>query len=152
MTAKEVFAAKPYGATVTFSDGTKRPPERFNKKLQDWERRNGAGLFVRADEPRPYSTGGFGLQLSDGDVLVVTKGFCMESPLDFVVTPPQPGTIMTYSEFEGRIEVKHVYPNIEAARAWCARKRYDLFDHGYKVWIVADDGSLKDFTREGAAV
>lgn len=43
---REIFDNVPLGTIVAFSDGTPRPPDRFKRKLSDWENRNGKGRLV----------------------------------------------------------------------------------------------------------
>lgn len=50
LTAAELHALKPLGATVRFTDGTPKPPARFNKKLAEWERSNGLGVYVEQQD------------------------------------------------------------------------------------------------------
>lgn len=40
----------PLGTQVTVTDGTPRPPERFNKKLTDWRYKNYEGVIVEVRE------------------------------------------------------------------------------------------------------
>jgi len=37
MSAQLIYDLAPLGSTVTYSDETPRPPERFRKKLASWE-------------------------------------------------------------------------------------------------------------------
>lgn len=43
------------GQRVAVSDGTKRPPDRFNRKLSAWKRSNYTGTVHEIEEPRSYS-------------------------------------------------------------------------------------------------
>ncbi len=42
------------GQRVTVSDGTKRPPDRFNRKLAAWKNNNYTGHVHEIGEPRDY--------------------------------------------------------------------------------------------------
>lgn len=95
LTAQQLHAMAPFGAVVSFSDGTPPPPARHVKKVRDWERRNGRGLFVEAQDGRDGRGGTFTLKEGEyGDaarapVLVVNRIFGADSPLAFeIVTPP----------------------------------------------------------------
>lgn len=46
LTALDILKTAPLGAYIAFSDGTPRPPERFNKKLSAWKNRNGGGILT----------------------------------------------------------------------------------------------------------
>lgn len=46
LTAAALFALTPMGATIRFTDGTPKPPARFTKKVAEWERSNGLGVYV----------------------------------------------------------------------------------------------------------
>ena len=150
MKATELFQLRPYGATVIFTDGTPKPPARHTKKVQAWENRNNRGLFVGVSEPSKWDGGGFQLQMLDSDVLVMNRLFSNESQLEFAVELPAPGTIMSYSQYEDKIEVAHVWKSMEAAKEWAQRKSYDLFNHGRKLWIVGESGVLEPLTSSAA--
>lgn len=46
------------GQRVQVSDGRERPPDRFNRKLADWKRRNYTGHVHETREPRSYEPHG----------------------------------------------------------------------------------------------
>ncbi len=54
------------GDRVRASDGTKRPPDRFNRKLADWKTRNFVGTVADIEEARDYQPNG-GLVLKKDD-------------------------------------------------------------------------------------
>ena len=54
------------GQRVTVSDGTKRPPDRFNRKLAAWKRNNYTGHVHETSEPWKYEPYG-GLVLKRDD-------------------------------------------------------------------------------------
>lgn len=43
------------GQRVTVSDGAKRPPDRFNRKLRAWENNNFTGRVMETQAPRDYN-------------------------------------------------------------------------------------------------
>lgn len=153
MTASELHALAPYGALVKFSDGTPRPPERFKKKLRAWQGNNDAGYFTQAHPASAYGPGDFSLQTLNSAVLVLNRGFAVTSTKTFIVSPRPAGTIIAYSEFEGRIEVRHVWPSVAHAHGWAneGRNRYDLANCGYKYWIVNGSDALEPWTPATAA-
>jgi hypothetical protein len=153
ITATELHALAPLGASVTYSDGTKRPPERFKNKSRTWEGSNGSGYFTAAnpDDARPRFTimkeyGNTRL----GPSLTVKCVFGLDCKLTFEVTPPTPGTILAYREFEGRVEVSHVWPTLADAHAW-AHGFYKFETCGNRFWLVTDDGKLIDHMPANAA-
>lgn len=46
MNFEQAFDSIPLGSYVSFSDGTKRPPEAHRLKLREWESRNDRGRLV----------------------------------------------------------------------------------------------------------
>ena len=56
------------GMRIVASDGSPRPPDRFNRKLADWKNRNFSGYISEISEPRePYQPHG-GLVVKRDDV------------------------------------------------------------------------------------
>ena len=41
MSAQHIFDNTPLGSIIRYSDGSPKPPARFNKKLEQWESNNG---------------------------------------------------------------------------------------------------------------
>lgn len=150
ITGIDLHAAAPLGAMVHYSDGTARPPERFNKKLSEWKRSNGCGhlVMVRAGDPtRPWSQPTLTIQTEDGAVLVVRMTFNARDPkLFYKVEPRKPGAIMAFSNFGDSIEIQHIWPNLQAAQEWARRGRYVLGKCGHKYLTVLDDGKLAGYT------
>ena len=148
MKATELHHLSPLGALVSYNDGTPMPPARHKKKLRAWKNRNGSALFVKAqpgDPTKSWGTATFTLQESDGPVLVVNRIYDINSDLNFEVTPPAPGTILAYSEFERVVDVRHVFKNECAAKDWALSRRYDLKKCGLNYFMVRDDGRLDPF-------
>lgn len=143
-TASELHALAPLGATVTFSDGTPRPPDRFKKKVKEWRRHNGTGLFVAAKVGgrHKYDSPSITLQTLSSTVLVVNQVWHLDTPLTFDVTPPSPGSIIAYSDYGGEREVAHVWPSLLDAKIWAREERYVLGKCGHKYLVVQPDGTL----------
>ena len=52
MSAKAIFSDAPIGATITWSDGTPRPPERHRNKLSAWKDNNSQGRLIARQAER----------------------------------------------------------------------------------------------------
>lgn len=130
-TARMIYAEAALGSLVAFADGTPRPPDRFRRKLRDWETRNGRGRLVgrscawRAGGPDSFTLhmGDYG---SDGlIVLIVNRTYATDSTLTFSVEqPPAPGTVQVITERDGREELVHRCGLRPEAEAWAARNSY----------------------------
>lgn len=145
MNGIELFNLAPYGALVTFTDGTKRPPAAHVKKVSAWENRNGSGYFVEATPSDKYSGSRFTLRVHTSDHFVANKIAMVDSPYNYEVTPPAPGTILAYSTYSERLEIAHIWKDEAEARAWFARNRYEPHKYGRKHLIIAPDGSRQIF-------
>ena len=134
MSAQHVFDTAPLGALIRFSDGTLRPPDRFRRKLADWENRNGTGRLIRkspavdrgsSDYPASFALhlGSYG---SGGTiVLVVTRHFLVTSSLQFqIVEMPSPGSVRVLTAFGDSEELRHLAPDMASAQAWLAAHHY----------------------------
>jgi hypothetical protein len=134
MSAQHVFDTAPLGALIRFSDGVSRPPDRFRRKLADWENRNGAGRLMRKSPAVDRGTSGypasFALHLgsygSDGViVLVVTRHFLVTSSLHFEIAEmPSPGSVRVLTSFGDSDELRHLAPDMSSAQAWLAAHHY----------------------------
>jgi len=134
MSAQHIFDAAPLGAFIRYSDGTPRPPARFNKKLQAWERNNGVGRLIKksaAVERPTYSTPA-GFTLHHGDfgshgviVMVVHFSYLVTSALWFEIEKaPEPGMVRVLTQWEGVDELRHLAADQTSAEAWLAAHRY----------------------------
>ena len=128
MSALHIFDAAPLGALIRFSDGTPRPPVRFNRKLAAWENTNSRGRLT-AKQPRRligshWMPAGFQLHLGDygsGSVtiIVVTRHYQLTSPLTFeIIEVPQAGMVRVLTEWNGTIEMRHLAANMASAEVW----------------------------------
>lgn len=152
MNAQELFELAPLGARVTFTDGTPRPPDRFNKKLRAWKDNNDAGYFMGVkpgDGKHDWSKDGFVLRTLDDPVLIINRHFGTEGNKTFEVTPPAPGTIIATSKYNG--EAEHIWRDMNAARTWAYHPRegasYAFDKQSWLYFIVAEDGTLKQATK-----
>lgn len=131
MTAYRIIDEAPLGAVIRFSDGTPRPPERFKRKLADWETRNDQGRLTRkelpSDGPSGPRPGGFLLHIGDlgseGIILVkFHRFFQATSVLDFEITElPVPGSIRILRPYGDSEELEYLAPDAAAADVWLAR-------------------------------
>lgn len=134
MSAQTIYDNAPLGAIVRFSDGTKRPPERFNKKLSAWQQKNDTGRLVRKSPESVIgnhtSPAGFTLQTGDitsGAVVLVKvfRSFSTESPLRFEVTElPSIGSVRVLNIGPSETELLHLATDREAAEAWMKSSGY----------------------------
>jgi hypothetical protein len=158
ITGKQLFALCPFGALVTFSDGKPRPPERFVKKVKEWERNNGRGVFLGItplpEKPRDWDRECFALQTSASDAIIVNTTFTVDSPLSFEFVPPAPGTVLWFTNYKtqrGRREVNRTFESKSAAFAWGDRKGYSLLEqtkYSAEFAIVGENGELIPWTPE----
>jgi hypothetical protein len=154
MNAQELFTLAPFGAYVKFTDGTPRPPDRFNKKLRAWKDSNDAGYFMSAepsDGVHDYSKDSFVLRTLDDPVLIINRHFGVAgSNKTFeVVSMPKPGTILAMNKYrKERHEVAHIWPTLGHAKAWSIGRNhhYEFDKQSYVYFIVQEDGTLKAAT------
>ncbi|UTC28622.1 hypothetical protein MARCHEWKA_01090 [Brevundimonas phage vB_BpoS-Marchewka] len=136
LTATELHALAPFGATIRFTDGTAKPPARFNKKLAEWKRHNGLGLFVEKKDADSYQAR-FSLRTDDESHFKIDKSFGVaENPaLRFeVVRLPAPYVVLedVSSIAPGWVKLKsgtaETLTEAEALmqRHWDASKTYPL--------------------------
>lgn len=145
-----IFATVPLGSIVAFSDGTERPPERFKRKLRDWQRDNGAGRLVakKASEGRgEWDRDSVTLHLGDygggGTIVLRTfQTFNSASQRAFTVLEYIAAgrfVLLTHSQFVGT-EFKGSFATLEEARADIERgHRYS--DCG--IYRVGEAGALE---------
>ncbi len=55
MSLRTMIESTPLGATLLVSNGKPRPPERFNRKLSNWNRENYVGTLVASRRRRATS-------------------------------------------------------------------------------------------------
>lgn len=103
MNAAELMRTVPLGAFIRYSDGTPRPPERFNKKLNAWKRSNGTGLLTgksAASRGASGYQGGASFQMREAEYgtasticLIVNIHHSEESAYDYEVLELPTGTV-----------------------------------------------------------
>ena len=134
MSAQLIFDLAPLGATVSYSDGTPRAPERFRKKLAAWENRNSGGRLIRKVPARTAGSAvlAASITLHEGDygshgvvVLTVHRSFSVDSDLKFAVTQcPAIGSVRILSRAGEDGELLHLADSRAAAEAWLTSHRY----------------------------
>ena len=132
-TAQSIFDEAPLGAIVRYSDGTPRPPDRFKRKIQTWESRNGKGrLTQRSSAGAGQHSYPATFTLHEGDygsgetiILSVNRIFSVSDARTFeVIQVPPPGAALVLQEWEGHRELLHVAAGEAAASAWLDRHGY----------------------------
>ena len=128
MSAQHIFDNASLGSMIRYSDGAPKPPARFTKKLDVWERSNGTGrLIVKGagrvvgNYPLPSSiTLHQGNLTSGGVVLVVMqRSFSIDTRLEFeVIETPAVGSVRVLAQHSTGTELLHLATNFEAAATW----------------------------------
>lgn len=131
MSASLIFDIAPLGSLISYSDGTPKPPSRFNKKLAAWERRNGMGRLVRKvpARERPTYTSPPSFTLHEGSfgrddvvILTVSRTYSIDSDLSFkVVERPRIGQVRIVQTVGECDELLHLAESQEAAELWTAK-------------------------------
>ena len=134
MSALSIFEDAPIGATVAWSDGTPRPPERHRKKLSAWKSNNSQGRLVRKQGERGAGNisraADFTLHEADfggGAVIAIRvfKTFSLDSTLRFaVVDRPAAGSVRVFDRAGDNAELVHLAPHRAAAEEWLTRHGY----------------------------
>lgn len=157
MSANLIFDLAPIGAIIAWSDGTPRPPERFNKKLAAWKTRNSRGRLVYKEGPRVsgnHASPGY-FTLHEGDlgskgtiVVTIYRTFALDSALSFkVVERPPLGTVRIFDRASSSRQLVHLADSHMAAKIW-------LESHGYADAVlenVTADEARADGTEERTA-
>lgn len=131
-TAQAIFDSAPLGAIIRYQDGTPKPPARFNRKVQAWERFNGTGQLVKKEPASQLGTyeraASFTLfkgDLGSGGIVVLKafETFSVTSRLQFHVTrtPPAGSVRILTDESNGTSELIHLAPDQASADGWMAR-------------------------------
>lgn len=130
-TVQSIFDHCPLGAWISYADGTPRPPDRFTRKLQSWEARNGSGRLTHrspAKEDRYPAT--FTLRERDYEndaviVVRVNKIFAVTDGRTFkVLDIPKPGSALVLQNLCDQPELLHVAADRAAAEGWRDRHGY----------------------------
>ncbi len=141
MSAQLIYDLVPLGSTLTYSDGSLRPPERHRKKLAAWQNRNSGGRLIRkqAEACVGNTTIPASITLYEGDygsqgtiVLRVHRTFSVNSGLKFAVKErPAIGSVLVLDRAGDDAELVHLAANRAAAEEWLTR-------HGYPNAVLQD--------------
>jgi len=134
MSAHTIFDNAPIGSLIAWSDGTPRPPARFNKKLAAWRTNNSRGRLIRKQGARGVGnislSACFTLHEADygaGGVIAVRvhRTFSVESKLRFtVVERPAVASVRVFDRAGDDAELVYLATNEADAREWLTRHGY----------------------------
>lgn len=128
MSAQHIFDNIPLGSIIRYSDGTPKPPARFTKKIEHWERSNGSGRLIRKSPGRTvgnyHCPASFTLHEGDfggGDIVLIVmhRSFSVDTRLQFdVVETPALGFVRVLAQYGIGAELLHLAENFDAAASW----------------------------------
>ncbi|MHA6645771.1 hypothetical protein [Mesorhizobium sp. A623] len=134
MSSTIIYDNAPLGSIIRYSDGTPRPPDRFNKKLAAWKNRNSVGRLIRKEpsRERPTYSSPACFTLHEGDfgqggviLITVRRTYSVDSDLTFaVIDYPKVGTVRVLQSIGDGSELLHLAESREAAELWLANNRY----------------------------
>lgn len=157
MSVQQIYDNAPLGALICYSDGKPRPPQRFRRKLAEWERNNAAGRLIRKEPARQI--GNFpmpaSITLRKGDVggggvilMVIHQIFSIDTRLRFdVIETPPIGSVRIQQTVGGEVELLHLAADRAAAEAWLKVHPYS----GAVLEEVTADEVAADFIEGRAA-
>jgi hypothetical protein len=134
MSAQKIYDTAPLGALIRYSDGTPRPPDRFERKLVAWQGTNGMGRLIQKQPGRQI--GSFSMpatiKLHQGDLVsegvirvVIRQTFFVTDRHTFeVVETPPIGSVRVLDIRDLGQELLHIAADRSAAEAWLRTKRY----------------------------
>ncbi len=128
MSAQHIFDNTPLGSIIRYSDGTPKPPAQFTKKLEQWERSNGAGRLIRKSPGRNVGNHPFpaSITMHEGDIggggialIVLHRSFSVDTRLRFaVIETPKAGMVRVLGQYGTGTELLHPAASHEAAASW----------------------------------
>ncbi|WP_266065083.1 hypothetical protein [Brucella intermedia] len=134
MSAISIFEDAPIGATIAWSNGQPRPPERHRKKLSAWQSSNSKGRLIRKQGERGMGnvTLSASFTLHEGDfasggviVMRVHRSFSLDSSLQFtIIDRPAVGSVRVFDRAGDDAELVHLAPHRAAAEEWLTRHGY----------------------------
>ncbi len=134
MSALSIFEEAPIGATVAWSDGTPRPPERHRKKLSAWKSNNSQGRLIRKQGARGIGSVAFAAEFTlheadygGGGVVAIRvhRTFSVGSALRFtIIERPSLGSVRIFDRAGDNAELVHLAPHRAAAEEWLTRHGY----------------------------
>jgi hypothetical protein len=134
MPARHVYDNAPLGSLIRYSDGTPKPPARFNKKLAAWQTRNGVARLVRKEPQRERKTcaSPASITLEEGDfasggvaLTTVMHAYSVESDLCFeIIERPAVGAVRILHGHPTAALLLHLAEHRDAAEAWLEQHRH----------------------------
>lgn len=134
MSASLIFDIAPIGSIVSWTDGTRRPPERHRKKLSAWKGSNSSGRLIRKQGQRIMGsvTLPASFTLHEGDhgangviIIRVHRSFSVNTNLRFTVTQrPAIGMVRIFDRAGDDAELVHLAASRQAAEEWLSRHGY----------------------------
>lgn len=128
MSAQNIFDKASLGSIICYSDGSPKPPARFTKKLDLWERSNGSGCLIRKSPGRTVGNHPFPASITihvgdlvGGDVVLIVlhRSFGVDTRLRFeVIECPKAGMVQVLGLYGTGTELLHLAANHEAAACW----------------------------------
>jgi hypothetical protein len=128
MSAQHIFDNTPLGSIIRYSDDSPKPPARFTKKLEHWERSNGSGRLIRKSPGRDVGNYPFpaSITMHEGDIggggivlIVLHRSFSVDTRLQFeVVETPALGSVRVLGQYSSGTELLHLAASHEAAASW----------------------------------
>ena len=150
MSAQHLFDNTPLGSIVRYSDGAPKPPARFTRKLEHWERSNGSGRLIRKSPGREVGKYPFpaSFTLHEGDfggvgvvLIVLHRSFSVDSRLRFeVVESPTTGMVRVLAQYSSGTELLHLAANHETAARWL---KYHPHENAVLEEVMASEPSLQ---------
>lgn len=134
MSAHNIYDNAPLGSLIRYSDGTPKPPARFNKKFARWQSRNGVARLVKKEphRDRPTYTSPARITLHEDDyanagvvLVTVLRTHSVDSDLQFeIIERPAIGAVRILQEHAGAAELLHLAENRDAAERWLGQHHH----------------------------
>lgn len=127
--AQHIYATAPLGSLIRFGTAQPRPPERFKRKVREWESQNGVGRLVKRRPARGSIPATITLHLGDFEsggviIMVAHRVFEVGGTERFeIAEPPMAGTVRILTRDPGGDELRHLAPDMTAAQQWIAANR-----------------------------
>ena len=151
LTAAELHALAPFGATIRFTDGTPKPPERFNKKLAAWKRNNALGVYCEAKDADTYGAT-FTLETIRAAHFRSRSTHHLEGPLRYeIVRLPAPFVVVqdTSSIAKGWMQLKDgTAQTLDEAEA--LKSRHEAASRAFPLKIVGVTDAIRAALTESA--
>lgn len=150
MSASLIYDLAPVGSIVAWSGGTRRPPERFRKKLAAWQTRNSQGRLVRKEGERSLGATSLSPNFLNGVIAIrIHRTFSLDSTLTFkLIERPALGSVRVFDRAGANAELVHLAVNQLAAEEWLSRHGYP---HAVLEEVIADEVAADHVEGRAAA-